>query len=147
MTYINREITNTYWCSECNRALEWREVTFEETHDEHVGGCGHAVSFRASKYISHEFTARISWAFAHWCWIVDSQVGENVLVNLNTDYRGRGGLPCWVSMEDLARAIFTPPLETERPSLCENCGSQADKCCCHAEPFTEQVRFDNPPWV
>jgi len=32
-----------WWCPTCEEWLEWDEVTYEETHDERIGGCGERV--------------------------------------------------------------------------------------------------------
>lgn len=32
-----------WWCPTCRTWLEWHEVTYEETHDVRVGGCGEEV--------------------------------------------------------------------------------------------------------
>lgn len=32
-----------WWCPTCEKYLEWDEVTYEETHDERIGGCGRDV--------------------------------------------------------------------------------------------------------
>lgn len=29
-----------WWCDDCEEEIAWDEVTFQERHDERVGGCG-----------------------------------------------------------------------------------------------------------
>ena len=42
---LGRELREYWYCENCERALHPGEVTFEEEHDERIGGCGMPVSF------------------------------------------------------------------------------------------------------
>ena len=35
-----------WWCAECGRVVADEDVTYCESHDERVGGCGHEVEVR-----------------------------------------------------------------------------------------------------
>lgn len=37
------EVEKGWWCPECQKYVDGRDVTFEETHDTRSGGCGYRV--------------------------------------------------------------------------------------------------------